>query len=310
MAYNILVIGDLILDHYISGDANRLSPEAPIPVVSITDESYILGGAGNVVRNLKTFGANVNLISVIGKDKNGDVVNDLLKNINISINGIISCSNRPTTIKSRVQVSNHQIVRIDREVVDNIKTQTENLIFKKFNNVINSKKVDVVIISDYGKGVLTVKVLNYIISTCREIGIKVLVDPKGNDFSKYKGAFLITPNKLEASIATQIKIIDDQSLLDALIKLKKIINTEQQIITLGSKGIALYYNNKLINFPALASEVFDVTGAGDTVISALAFQFASGSSIEEAIIFANKAASIVVQKHGSATASLEEINTF
>jgi D-beta-D-heptose 7-phosphate kinase/D-beta-D-heptose 1-phosphate adenosyltransferase len=301
----IAVIGDYILDHYYLGDANRISPEAPIPVVLVKEESFILGGAGNVVRNLISFGVVVYPIGLLGEDLGADKVIDLLKEINVTTEFIIKSNCRPTTIKSRVVANNQQIVRIDKEATHEIFEESESFILN--NLLIILSNLDIVILSDYGKGLLTNNLLSSIMSLCNQHDVRVIVDPKGKDFSKYRGAYLLTPNKLEASIATGINICDNKSIELAILKLKEIVNSNQQLITLGSEGIA-FMEYAYRKFPAIAKEVYDVTGAGDTVISSLAFKLALGSSLEEAIIFANKAASIVVQKFGSAVASLNELN--
>lgn len=301
----IVVFGDLILDHYFLGEASRLSPEAPIPVVKALSEVYILGGACNVVRNLKSFGSNVELFGIVGDDTNGSKLLEMLSEINVKHDNVLQIKDRPTTFKSRVQVGNQQIVRIDKEDDSEISIDLESELLNRFNNYLGS--VDLVIISDYAKGLLSTSFLNRIINLSNDAGIKILVDPKGRDFSKYKGVFLSTPNKLEASIASGIYIEDQETLELAINKLKDIQETDHQVITMGADGIAYSNSGKIKVFPSLASEVYDVTGAGDTVIAALGFCVAKNQTIESAIEFANKAASIVVQKRGSATASIEEI---
>lgn len=302
---NIAVIGDIILDHYFIGDANRISPEAPIPIVKIQDEHFLLGGACNVVRNLKSFESNVYLFGIVGDDNNGSKVVELINQINVSSEFILKIKDRPTTFKSRVQAGNQQIVRLDKEDESEISRNIENELLNLFCEIIN--KIDLVIISDYAKGLLTNSFLKQIINICNRVGIKILVDPKGKDFTKYKGTFLSTPNKLEATIATNVNIIDKESLYLAMNKLKEFFDSENQIITLGSEGIAYCDSKEIQVFPALASEVYDVTGAGDTVIAALGYKIAKGYSIKDSIEFANKAASIVVQKRGPAVATLNEI---
>ena len=302
---NIAVVGDLILDHYYFGESSRLSPEAPIPVVKGSSELYILGGACNVVRNLKSFGSNVELFGIIGKDTNGFKLLEMLGEINVNHHNVLQVANRPTTFKSRVQVGNQQIVRLDKEDDSGITLDVESEILNRFNKYLDS--VDLVIISDYAKGLLTISFLAQIIKLCNNSGIRILVDPKGPDFSKYKGIFLSTPNKLEASLATGININNQETLGLAITKLKDLQKTNHQIVTMGADGIAYSGSDKITVFPALSSEVYDVTGAGDTVIAALGYCIATGLSIEKSIEFANKAASIVVQKRGSATATIEEV---
>lgn len=304
---NIAVVGDLILDHYYIGEATRLSPEAPIPVVKVLSEDYILGGACNVVRNLKSFGSNVVLFGIIGKDTNGFKLLEMLSEINVTHDTVLQVIDRPTTFKSRIQVGNQQIVRVDKEDDREISEDVESEILNRFNKYLSS--VDLVIISDYAKGLLSASFLNQIIKLSNDRGVRILVDPKGSDFSKYSGVYLSTPNKLEASLATGINIDNQEKLRLALDKLKDIQKTDHQIVTMGADGIVYSNSGNIQIFPALTSEVYDVTGAGDTVIAALGYCIATGSTIENSIEFANKAASIVVQKRGSATTTLEEVES-
>jgi len=302
---NIAVLGDLILDHYFIGEATRLSPEAPIPIVKALSEVYVLGGACNVVRNLKSFGSNVELFGIIGKDTNGFKLLEMLSEINVKHDNILQVIDRPTTFKSRIQVGNQQIVRVDKEEDSGIPLDVESKIINQFSK--NLSDFDLVIISDYAKGLLTDSLLNQIIKLCNNSEIRILVDPKGRDFSKYKGVFLSTPNKLEASLATGININNQETLELAINKLKEIQKTDHQIVTMGADGIAYSESGNIKIFPALSSEVYDVTGAGDTVIASLGYCIATSLSVEDSIEFANKAASIVIQKRGSATATIEEV---
>lgn len=304
MTNKILVIGDLILDHYQIGESTRLSPEAPIPIVNIVKENSLLGGAGNVVRNLRTFGCEVVLFGLIGEDQDGEAIKNLLDDINVSDSNLLIDNHFMTIKKTRVISDNQQIVRVDKEIFKSTSQENSNYILNNINNIIN--EVDVIIVSDYNKGLLTPYLISNVIKIGNKNNIKVLVDPKRKDFSIYKGAYLLTPNKKEASEATELIINNDESIVAVLNKLKKITDSQEQLVTLGNQGIA-FLDNGLIKIPALAKEVFDVSGAGDTVISALAYCLANGSTLKESILFANKAASIVVSKNGPATASLEEI---
>ena len=300
----IIVFGDLILDRYIKGSSSRLSPEAPIPVVMENEVSLVLGGAGNVARNLANFGVEVELISVVGKDEFVEVLEELLRSYGMVINSLVIDDNRPTTVKTRVIADGHQIVRIDRETTFPISSITEQNILANLKE--RPLDFDVIVISDYAKGMCTPYLVSGIIEYANSKNVKVIVDPKGRDFSKYRNAFCITPNRLEASVATGEKLDSQVSIESALIHFKESLEIEQPIITLGCEGIAFLYDNLKI-FPAISQEIIDVTGAGDTVIASLAFQLSKGVSVSDAIIFANKAASIVVKKFGSATASLMEI---
>lgn len=305
MKKKIAVIGDFMLDHYYYGEAKRLSPEAPVPVVLVKEERYLLGGAGNVVRNLRGFGAEVYAFGIVGEDVEGSKIIDLLFNEGVFADNIFQSISHNTTLKSRIVVDGHHIVRVDKEKIIESSLNLQKLIIDSLISIIN--EVDILVLSDYGKGLLNDNFLRKIINLCNKNGIKVLVDPKGQDFTKYQGAYLVTPNKLEATLATGVEIFDDQTIKMVLLRLKEILKNESQIITLGSDGIAMLKDEEFNIFPALSKDVIDVTGAGDTVIASLAFQLALGKNLEESIIFSNKAASIVVQKSGSAVVTLDEI---
>jgi len=305
MRKKIAVIGDFMLDHYFYGEAKRLSPEAPVPVVLVKEEKYLLGGAGNVVRNIRGFGAEIYAFGIIGEDQEGSKIIDLLINEGVSVDNIFQSNSHTTTLKSRIVVDGHQIVRVDKEKLIESSLNLQKLVIDNLISIIH--EVDVLVLSDYGKGMLNDNLLREIIDLCNSKGVKVLVDPKGKDFTKYQGAYLVTPNKLEAILATGVEIFDKMTIKTALTRLKDILQNESQIITLGSEGIAMLRDEEFSVFPALSKDVIDVTGAGDTVIASLAFQLALGKNLEESIIFSNKAASIVVQKKGSAVVTLEEI---
>ena len=298
----ILVVGDLMLDHYIWGSCDRISPEAPVQVVKINNETYTLGGAGNVVRNLLSLGANVSVASVLGDDEAGKKIKEKLAELNVKDELILTEKGRESSIKSRIMASHQQVVRIDKESVVKINLEDE-LVLKVKENLTNFKAV---LLSDYGKGVLSEKVCQEIINECVRLKIPVLIDPKGSDYSKYKNATLLTPNKKEASEATNLKIKDKAELEKAIKQLKDELNLTYSIITISEEGIALY-DDKLHIFAAKAKEVFDVTGAGDTVLATLGYMLATGADIKEAIKIANLAAAVVVAKIGSATASFSEI---
>ena len=304
---NILVIGDLMIDHYLWGSCERISPEAPVQVVDIAKETTVLGGAGNVINNLRVLGAGVSVGSVIGSDENGLELVDMLKNIGVQTDKIITLQDRKTSKKSRVIASSQQVLRYDKESKEDISKDVAQEILNSLESEICS--YDAVILSDYGKGVLSEELCQGIVELCRRNSIKVLVDPKGSDYSKYSGAYLLTPNKKEAIQATKIDIKDRESLEKALLKLKEDCSLSISMITLSEDGIATYDDEMKI-FPTVAKEVFDVTGAGDTVIASIAFALSAGKSIEEAAAFANLAAGVVVGKIGSATVTLDEIEEY
>jgi rfaE bifunctional protein kinase chain/domain len=301
----ILVIGDLMIDHYIHGNCNRISPEAPVPVVEIVKETYTLGGAGNVLQNLISLNCRSDVLAVIGDDDYGSIVKRELAAINIDGNGLIKDYERCTIIKSRVMVTNHQMIRLDREQVLPVNSIIQQKLLQYLEQCIAS--CNMVLISDYGKGLLTPNLLASIISICNTNGKQTIVDPKGNNFSKYNGVTIIKPNKKEAAIATGIPIVDDESLLAACKKIKQITNCENVIITMSEDGIALFDKNIIQVIPTKALDVIDVTGAGDTVLAALGVALASNNTLYTACNFANHAAAVVVSKVGSATATLDEI---
>ncbi|HJE02566.1 MAG TPA: D-glycero-beta-D-manno-heptose-7-phosphate kinase [Aliarcobacter thereius] len=301
---NILVVGDLMIDHYLWGSCDRISPEAPVQVVNVKKESATLGGAGNVINNLVALGSDVEVISVIGDDSVANELKLLLDEIGVNSNNLVIEKDRKTSKKSRLMASNQQVLRYDSESVENINEESSNNILKAISK--NIKSYDAIILSDYKKGVLTDSLTQNIIKIANENSIKVLADPKGKDFSKYKGAYTLTPNKKEAIEATNIDIKDDNSLILALKDLKQKCNLDISLITLSEQGIAIYDEN-LFTSPTVAREVFDVTGAGDTVIASITFALSCGLDIKKALYFANLAAGVVVGKIGSATASLDEI---
>ena len=304
---NILVIGDLMIDHYLWGSAERISPEAPVQVVDIAKESSVLGGAGNVINNLISLGATVNVASVVGDDEIAKELTIMLKSIGVKTEGLITQAGRKTSKKSRVIAANQQILRYDKESKETIASNSVSKIIKAIEK--DLFVTDMIILSDYGKGVISDELSQAVITLANSKNIKVLVDPKGTDYSKYRGAHMLTPNKKEASEATQIEIKDDDSLKEALLSLKKQCNLERSMITLSEDGIAIY-DGTVKRFPTVAQEVFDVTGAGDTVIASIAFGLSAGLSIEETARFSNLAAGVVVGKVGSATVTLDEIEIY
>jgi len=304
---NILVVGDLMIDHYLWGSCERISPEAPVQVVDIAKETTVLGGAGNVVNNLKALGANVAVAGVIGDDSNGEELRAMLHAIDVDESKLIIQDGRKTSKKSRVIAVSQQILRYDKESKEDISSDSVCTIVDNLCKHI--KSYDAVILSDYGKGVLTEELCQDIITLARNNAVRVLVDPKGSDFSKYRGATLLTPNKKEAQLATGIEIVNEESLKDALLKLKSECDLEISLITLSEDGIAIY-EEKLKRFPTVAKEVFDVTGAGDTVIASIAYALSAGKDIDETAKFANLAAGVVVGKIGSATVTIDEIEEY
>lgn len=301
---NILVIGDLMIDHYLWGSCDRISPEAPVQVVNVKKESSVLGGAGNVINNLVTLGSIVDVISVIGNDSVANELKSLLEKIDVPTSNLVVENNRKTSKKSRLIASQQQVLRYDMESIDDINENSHKQIIQTLEKNIN--KYSSIILSDYGKGVLTTNLTKEIIKIANKNSIKVLVDPKGKDYSKYKGSYTLTPNKKEAMEATNIDIKDESSLIEALKSLKTQCELEVSLITLSEQGIAIF-DDELTIKPTVAREVYDVTGAGDTVIASIAFALGNNLDIKDAIYFANLAAGVVVGKIGSATTTLDEI---
>ncbi len=303
----IAVVGDLMIDHYIWGSCERISPEAPVQVVNVSRENSVLGGAGNVINNLLSLGANVSIYSVVGDDENATEMQKMLIAIEPKILYLVEEEGRRTTKKSRIIASNQQVIRYDDETTVDVCKDSEILLLDALEKKLSL--YEMIILSDYGKGVLTPTLTKNIITLAKKLNKPILVDPKGVDYSKYRGATLLTPNKKEASLAMQIDICDDLSLNKAIEKLKLDIELDYSIITLSEDGMALL-DKELKRIPTVAREVYDVTGAGDTVIASLGIALASGLNIEEACDFSNKAAAVVVAKVGSATVTLNEIEEY
>lgn len=302
-APHILVVGDLMLDHYVIGNCQRLSPEAPVPVVQVERESCSLGGAGNVVSNLRALGARVWVASAIGPDAGGEQVGELLRQQDVSTHGVVIDPARTTSQKTRVVAARHQLVRIDRESTQPLAAVAEQTVLQFIHDL---PRPDAVLLSDYAKGVLTPNLCQAVIAWARERSIPVLVDPKGADGSKYRGATLITPNKKEAAELTGAAIRDDASLLAAGEQLRRDLELDYAVITLSEEGLAVF-DGRMTKLRTAAREVFDVSGAGDTVLATLGLGLAAGLSVHAAAELANRAAGIVVGKFGSATVTLDEL---
>lgn len=291
---SIAIIGDIILDKYIWGEVERISPEAPVPVVEVKKETVSLGGASNVANNISSLDAKAYMIGIIGNDESGKTVESLLISKNIEPL-LVKTKERPTIEKTRVIAVSQQLLRIDREDKSKISTDIENKIIDQIDKIKN--KVDAFIVSDYGKGVVTQKIMEKI----RESGKMVFVDPKPSNFNLYKNIAVMTPNKKEAY--ESIKADKNLSVEEVGKEIMSRLNLEQLLITLGADGMALFEKDKIIKIPAKAKKVFDVTGAGDTVISVLALAKVVGGSWEESASLANYAAGYVVGEIGTATVS-------
>lgn len=306
---DVLVVGDLMLDEYIWSTVSHISPEAPVPVAEVTSTAYVPGGAGNVARNIKALGGKVHLIGVVGKDSSGERLLRELKQLQIGTEGILIDKSRPTTLKSRIIAHHQHVLRVDRETKKAVDRSICGKILELSKRAMD--KVGAVLISDYNKGLMTVELTNKIVALAREYGKIVSVDPKGNDYLKYKGATIIVPNRKEAELSTGIVIDNKNSLLKAGYKLLQETEADYILITRGDEGMSLFKKNHLpIHIPSVVSEVYDITGAGDTVIATLTLALAGGVSSEKAIKIASWAAGVVVKKVGTAIVTIEELEEF
>lgn len=302
----ILVVGDLMVDRSIWGNVNRISPEAPVPIVEVTREEPLLaGGAANVANNILSLGGMPYIIGVVGDDDRGRVLIDMLENKGINTDGIITVTDRPTTVKTRIYAHDQQVVRLDREVKTDIDSRTVSRVIDHIKSRL--KDIKAIIISDYCKGMISKKLVNKIIEIAGE-KIFVSIDPKMGHFDYYNGANLVTPNIQEASFGSGVNISDIKTLIEAGDKLLKKHKFKSVLITRGGDGMSLFEKNgKVTHIPAYAKEVYDVTGAGDTVIAAFTLCRASGATMKKSAEFANHAACIVVGVRGTAVVSPKEI---
>ena len=302
----VIVIGDLILDEFLWGDVTRISPEAPVPVVWVRKESFMPGGASNVANNLRSLGSNVYLVGVVGDDERGAILKRELEKSRIDTVGVITDESRPTTLKTRVVAQHQQVVRIDKEKVDSIGAGVTAKMINYVERMI--KSVDAVIIEDYGKGVISGPLLSKIIPIAKKSGKVISVDPKEEHFKYYKGVSTITPNNHEAARAVGFEVKDESSLKKAGQVLLNKLNCKTVLITLGENGMAVFRKGKpMERIPTVAQEVFDVSGAGDTVIASFTLSLAAGADPIQAAHIANCAAGIVVGKIGIAVVTPQEL---
>lgn len=302
----LVVLGDLMLDEFIWGEVRRISPEAPVPVVEVKRESWHLGGAGNVVSNLLELGAQALPIGIVGDDEAGLLMRRQFAERGAATEGLIVDASRPTTRKTRIVAHSQQMVRADRESRAPIHAEIEARTIAAFTEALAT--ADAVVISDYDKGLLTPSLLETVIAATHAQGKFVCLDPKIKNFLSYRHVDVITPNQPEAERAAGIEIVDDESLLAAAHRLREMLDCVNVLITRGEHGMSLLdAENRLTNIPTVAREVYDVTGAGDTVIATLTLAMAAGASVAEAAVIANHAAGVVVGKVGTATVSQSEL---
>jgi len=296
----VIVLGDLMLDRYIWGDVSRISPEAPVPVVEVRRSSLSLGGAGNVGQNLESLGASPVLVGVIGEDEEGDWVKRHVG----ETRGVFIDPGRPTTVKMRIIAHHQQIVRVDQEKSKPIEPEIEDRIAA----FVQSDRCEGLIVSDYHKGVLTRRLMERLLPWAKERRIPVFVDPKVENFGDYSPVTLISPNHQEAARFLRHPCDSDSDVERAGAEILERVSALYLIIKRGERGMSVFEKNKkAVHLPTTAREVFDVTGAGDTVIATAALALLAGATIREAAVMANAAAGIVVGKIGTATCSNEEL---
>ncbi len=302
----ILLVGDLMLDEHIFGDVERISPEAPVPVLLVERVSFVPGGAANAAHNIKSLGAGVVLAGVVGPEEKGKVLKKLLKEKGIEVEGIIIDNTRKTTVKTKAIARQQHIVRIDSEDKKPISAEIENKLLDFIRKEI--KNVNSILISDYAKGVVTSRLCQEIIQIARDNKKLCLIDPKGKDYSKYRGCSIITPNEKELALALNIEIKDEGRFLQAGKMLLSHVMPDSVLVTQGKNGMTLFENTgKTNHVPARTVKVKDVSGAGDTAIAVFALALSSGSNTEQAMLIATHACAIGISKMGAAVVSPKEL---
>ncbi|QWF70039.1 D-glycero-beta-D-manno-heptose-7-phosphate kinase [Methylomonas paludis] len=302
----IICVGDIMLDRFYYGHVDRISPEAPVPVLVIKDEKLMLGGAGNVVANMAELGAPSLFVSVLGDDAEGHCILDMLNAKSKCQVQILRENQRQTTVKTRCVGSNQQIVRLDKESTNSINNDSQQFVINAVTNNLSTSKV--VILSDYGKGILSDQVIEAIIKAANSNGARIIVDPKGHDYSKYRGAYLVTPNRKELADATGLTGKSDEQIIFAARQLMSKTGIKNVLVTRSEEGMTLVTEaGDVKHIRTTAREVYDVSGAGDTVVAVLTVALSSDIPLYEASLIANQAASVVVGKIGTASINLDEL---
>ena len=302
----VSIVGDLMLDRYVWGDVSRISPEAPVPVVEVTDESVRFGGAANVAENVAALGAATSVVGVVGDDADGEELLGLLRARRVDVGGVVKVPGRPTTTKTRIVAQNQQVVRADREDPRELPPTVADAVARSLGRALEDSEA--LIVSDYGKGVVSEGLLSVAITAARKGGKFVCVDPKESHFSSYVGVTAITPNQKEAGDAVGVKITDEETLSRVGWELQKRLQAECVVITRGEHGMTLFMQGgREVHLPTVAREVFDVTGAGDTVVGVLTVALAAGATMVEAAAIANHAAGLVIREVGTASVTPAEI---
>lgn len=302
----IVALGDMMLDEFIWGRVRRISPEAPVPVVEVERHTLALGGAGNVVSNLVALGARALPLGVVGDDENADRLRSAFTELGVNAESLVTDESRPTTLKTRIIAHNQQVVRADRESRAGVGKEVEDQVISMFAKEIET--ADGVVVSDYNKGLLTRSLLKRALGLASERKLIVCLDPKTRSFAHYQPVTIITPNNQEAAEAAGVMIEDEASLIEAGRSLLGSVDCRAVLVTRGEEGMTLFTEGgEVTHIPTVAREVYDVTGAGDTVIATLALALASGASFVEAAVLANHAAGVVVGKVGTATVTRDEL---
>lgn len=305
----VLVIGDVMADHYVWGEVMRISPEAPVPVVRVKREEILLGGAANVANNLRALGAQAALGGVIGDDAIGNHLRNLMHDREVDTASLLADAGRPTIIKTRVIASNQQVVRVDWETVDPLVTTQRRQLLTAI--AAKSPELDAIIVSDYAKGIIDKELLDGLRRLQQRRRIPVIIDPKIRNMSAYRGFTCMTPNHHELGEALGARLENTSDAIhDAGRRLRRKLKLECLVVTRGEEGMALFFgDDRVVDIPTVAREVFDVTGAGDTVIAALTCGLAVGASLHDAALIANFAAGLVIAEVGTARATAAEVRT-
>lgn len=303
----VMVIGDLMLDQYLLGQVKRVSPEAPVPILNVKEEKHTLGGAGNVALNLNGLGISVFLLGIIGSDMEGGRIKKLLSDVGLSSDHTISTATKPTTTKTRIVGEKQQIVRIDKENAESISEDLEALLVENFEKVIRANDIDAIIISDYAKGIITDNLCRFIIREANKKNLPIVIDPKGDDYAKYKNATIIMPNENELSLVCKKAFKTEKELKSSARQMYEKLNIGYLVVTRGEKGVSLIAENYEHDIPARALDVYDVSGAGDTIIALVTAGLVSELPIEESLTLANLAAGYVVSKFGTHPITYSEL---
>jgi rfaE bifunctional protein kinase chain/domain len=301
----VLVVGDMMLDEYVWGEVSRISPEAPVPVVQVKRRTHVPGGAANAAAGVVALGGNAALIGIVGEDEAGRTLCAELDARSIGLDGVIQAPGRATTTKTRVIAHSQQVVRTDIEELDGIPDEVLKRVLQAIEA--ESGRVDAIVLSDYGKGLVSPAIAARAIERAADLGVPIVVDPKGGEYTKYRGATVITPNVHETELATRLQIVDSSSLESAALELRERLDGAAVLVTRGADGMSLFTASGRTDIPTTARSVYDVTGAGDTVVAVLALGLGAKLDLVAAARLANAAAAVAVGKVGTAAVEAEEL---